>query len=724
VTHYFNYCSNESCPNHVGIASWGDHPPPEGAPLRCPRCGGPIVCTEYDDPVWFINCDEQVVHGRRPDASTRGVVMPNLPYGEHALQLDDDDDTKTYGGEDHPDDRGGHVADLKRDLCLLGFYTSGRFRDVESAHPRLFNAHLMGAVLAFKNHLVAAFDVACAADPTPPADTEALTIETAGPIRYDRSLRAPFGDGFGKIYTYVVGFHTRVRLAQLVATLRSRQWDGGGRHAWKTEASAGAFQPVVQPRHTNAVTALIAAPIQQLLDLPFLSPAAGEPDEPEPGAALADHGLAWIPELEQGLTDLVTACDDLWTDVHAWDTAADGRAVALRAEITRAHADEHARPTRVADLEHRLSSWERFRDAWRDLRNHARALAGRTRAYARANVDAFRAYHDALVHNGTLDVATAIHIRHILMNGTLPTSSGERGVFVCPPEDSLEDATTPEERAALVTRLAERHDIPVPIALEQFNHESGLQQFITLHRGRRIPVYGVDWDNPGCPRHTFHEVVTDPTAWRWSCGWGASQFTTFSARIGDYAYRRGIPLSSDATPPSPDFIRSIEANVDVGVALFRTKFENATQVHPPRDCTFEPRYDCHRCLAPARLGCADEREVAAAIAPLTSDGAATTDPSEAVSFYLRLPADRMLSLFELDAHDAASPRACAERPCSWLAAKMCFGGSGAQAFRRLGESVRHLAAAAPVEDDDATPPTSTEDADANADETSTDASPG
>ena len=173
MTRYLNYCLRQSCPNHRGLAGWSNRALSADSPQRCPLCGSAIVYTEIEDPVHML--PEVHITG-----SPTGVVLDRVPYGGFALQFGDDDASKTYAGAEEPDDRGGHIAELKHDLLLLGYYGALRFRTVERAAPGGFHIHLLGAVLAFKYDLIHEYGVQAEARPTPPQLPEGSQLTVDG----------------------------------------------------------------------------------------------------------------------------------------------------------------------------------------------------------------------------------------------------------------------------------------------------------------------------------------------------------------------------------------------------------------------------------------------------------------------------------------------------------------------------------------------------------------
>jgi hypothetical protein len=696
--HYFNYCQNPSCSNHRGLAGWADRPHGTGAPKRCPLCRSSIIYTEYEDPVFVL--PEVVIRGSPTPADVVGIVIDTVPYGGHALRLGDDEAARRFGGASHPEDARQHIAELKHDLLLLGYYSPLRFREVERASPGAFHLHLLGAVVAFKYDLIHEYGVAAQAAPPPPADSGSLSVQTAGPIQYDRSLRSPYHPLFAPLYLALVGQTSRPGLTTKLQAAKD-QWDG--RAGWKTVTETsrsrhrGAqpfLQPQVQlarlralvddrPRQTGDLSELLNG----LLETEGLSPVTGEPETPDAGQPLDAGGLEPISQLERALAEALAICQAVCTDIDAWDQGREGQAQTLRDEVDRVRRE--GPPRNLGDYEARLSSWESYRDAWRLIRRQVRTLVGRTRAYVRQHLSAFRAYRDALIACGTIDVATAVYIKHMLLHRTLPARGGERGVFVCPTNDEIEDLPEGQTLDQVINRCCTQRNVPPPIVKESVQHESGARQATRIGR-LSVPVYGVDWNNVG-KRHSFDEVLTRAEQWRWSCGWGATQYTTFSGDADGFGHRTGIPVTRDPTPPMPPYIRTLAGNIDIGVRLMRQKFDRTTlDASHPRDCTFSTRFDCVRCLAPSRFGCSSVDELVNLFKAVNSQGQSTGDRNQ-YSFYLDITAEQMAALFGQSVESPAAVRARLEWPCSWLTAKMHYGGTGPQAWRGLLRTIRNIA---------------------------------
>jgi hypothetical protein len=707
--HFFNYCVNPSCSNHRGLAGWTDRPYGQGAPRRCPLCRAAIVYTEYDDPVFVL--PEIVIRGSPTPAEAVGVVIDTVPYGGHALRLGDDDAAHRFAGADHPDDTGRHIAELKHDLMLLGYYISPRFRAVERASPGAFHMHLLGAVVAFKYDLLDVYGVGAEVSPTPPADSGSLTVQTVGAIQYDRSIQSPYHPHFAPLSRGIIGQRTRQGLMAKLQAVKDR-WDS--RQGWKTTTDAARSrhsgeQPYIQPAVPTArLRELVddrpgqardlSDVLRALIETEGLAPVGGEPDLPDVGQPLDARGLEPIAQLEPTLAEALALCDAVCTEIDAWDQGGEGRAQTLRGEVERLRGE--ARPPRsLRDYEARLSSWETYRDGWRQVRLKVRMLVGRTRAYVLQHISSFIAYRNALIHSGTVDIATAVYIKHMLLHRTLPSGSGERGVFVCPTNSEIEDLPPGQTIEQLVEARCALHDVPFPIMRESVQHESGASQATTIS-GLMVPTYGVDWNNEGL-RLVFDEVLTRAEQWRWSCGWGATQFTTFSGEAGGFDHRRGIPVTQSPEPPVPPYIRSIVENVDIGVRKMREKFD---QIRDRRECTFTQRFDCVRCLTPSRFGCTSVNDLADLFKPVNRAGE-PAGQSNQFSFYLNISAEQMAALFGVTVEPAGAIGPRIEWPCSRLAAKMHYGGSGPQAWQGLLRTIKKIASlATPAE-----PPTEEEE---------------
>ncbi|MFO7562987.1 MAG: hypothetical protein R6X02_10125 [Enhygromyxa sp.] len=697
---YFNYCLNESCPNHRGLAGWSDRPLGAGAPLRCPLCGSGIVYTEQDDPVFML--PEQHITGR-----PTGVVLERVPYGGHALEFGDDDASKTYGGVEHPDDRGGYIAELKHDLLLLGYYCPLRFRTIERAARGGFHIHLLGAVLAFKYDLIHEYRVPAEAQPSPPAlaDDAEPSVANVGPIQYDRSLSSPYQPEFAEFYLKMVGQRERGGVLQAFDRARAR-WNGSG--GWLTinerqrtrHRGAG---PYIQRdvRARDRATLVDTRPerqrsrpggdfetrVRELVDDAVLSPVAGEPDEVELGEAVDEQGLEPIAELERVLTELVGGIESVWGEVEEWDAGTEGQAQSLRDEIARMQAAGETR--RLSDYQNRLAHWDELRADWQRVRQRVRVLVARTRAALRQRMPEFVSYRNALIQASTVDLATAVRIKHILLHHTLPAGTGERGVFVNPVDDEIRDLADGQTIEDVIRSCCDNRRVPYPIMAESVQHESGARQATRVGRVR-VPVYGVDWNNVG-RRHVFDEVLTRSSQWRWSCGWGATQYTSFSAATDGFDHRTGIPTTREPEPPMPPYIDSIQGNIDIGVRLMRTKFDRtAFDRHNPRDCTFETRFDCNRCLLPSRYGAADVNELMTKFKAVTRRGAPAGRAGQ-YSYYLDLGAEQYQAIFGETLENPTQVGEKIEWPCSWLAAKMHYGGTGPQAWAGLQRTIRKLA---------------------------------
>ncbi|WP_394829439.1 hypothetical protein [Pendulispora albinea] len=151
------YCSNPACDLHaVGFLDDPGFFKP-GSP--CPNCQKALEAI-------VLEARAQLPPG---GSSPTATALPGAPYGGFVLQLGDDDDDPrpVWGGTPGPfgprHDGAHYVAELKRDLHRLGFYT--RDRGDSTREMGKFGLFEVACVLDFKRHLMKFYGIATDTNP-------------------------------------------------------------------------------------------------------------------------------------------------------------------------------------------------------------------------------------------------------------------------------------------------------------------------------------------------------------------------------------------------------------------------------------------------------------------------------------------------------------------------------------------------------------------------------
>jgi|GEM_PF-2643822 len=274
-----------------------------------------------------------------------------------------------------------------------------------------------------------------------------------------------------------------------------------------------------------------------------------------------------------------------------------------------------------------------------------------------------------------------------------------------------------------------RVEMPPRMIQYAYKNESGFKQFQDRGELKRVALLGIDFANYGNPKPEwvngntlvcidrplacYDEVSNDPRrGYLVSRGWGFSQLTPpFIPDSVQAAYyvlkpdgtmedhstatepapktRRGLPVMNRDEDFIPAYIASVDNNLLGGITVFAQKFA-ATPAK--RNCTFTKKHDCDNCLSRFETGdFSFDQKLYYIISPagyqtIRDDMVRASVPAESLPLEpTPRPDTSDTNVISKWREDEKKKRA--EWPCSWLSARLAYGGVSEQSFKYVPQSV-------------------------------------
>lgn len=648
------------------------------------------------------------------------------PYDGHVLRFGNSDVTRQYGdSEPGVATKSMHVRQLKRDLLYLAYY-GNRERNVARLYggPHVFEATLVGAILAFKFDISFFYGVPTTTDPSQSTVSDAelrqTTLESfSKPIYFDPKLP----DNPIKPIATTLIYPLADRLSALAPAHAS--YDSGIALFKQSKAAELPVKKAAALR-AKALKALrkgmgLLPEEAPALDLASIKASKAERKVRSLAEVLAHPQFAQIPRAEPKLDPWVDFGQDL-----ALVLACDPAPEAIRvAELDQILVEVAGDDKLKKQFEAPIARYKRYADAiaaatpeqLEDLRKIVGGLP-----------ETFTPYREALHRYAVIDHATAFYILAMLSevpigsgSGKLTRQPGRKLVYHFPPtiENEPEDLDAYADLVIEACKDKGTFVMPPFMMLERQKNESGYRATEAVgdlatspdEKARRVPINGIDWSNWGrhggsVTKYAYSELFTNSVGRVQaqhpgyfgpivhSRGVGGGQVTLATVMKGvtptgranevdGYEWVAGIPVPQGGKMPTPGNWTGATNSCKRAAKLFDSKFKpDQPGGASCRHCTYDKvpggtRYECAKCLDRLQLG-PDQKPLLAAN---QGDN----------SYHCTADASRWPELFgEPLADDSETGRT--EYPCSWLRAVMRYAGEGERADSRMFKTAREIVA--------------------------------